>query len=139
MYKKTIEYKDYNGVDRKEDFYFNLTEAELTEMELSTTGGLEQKINQIISTMDMPSMIKIFKDLIAKSYGQRSPDGRRFMKKNEFGKSLFTEFEETEAFSKLYMELATDDTAAADFVNGIIPSTMQEKTASVAPVTQTNN
>lgn len=117
MLKKTIEYVDYNGTERKEDFYFNLTEAELAEMELTTEGGMENMINRIIAAQDNASLVKLFKDLIYKSYGVKSDDGKRFIK----NAGVFAEFSQTEAYSKLFMELATDEKAASDFVNGILP------------------
>ena len=123
MLKETITYTDYNGIERTEDFYFNFTEAELMEMEMSTTGGLEQYILKIVNTQDTPSIVKIFKELILKAYGEKSPDGRRFIKTEE----LSLAFMQTEAYSKLYMQLATDDVKAAAFVNGIMPSSVIEK------------
>ena len=123
MLKKTFTYTDYNGVERTEDHYFNLSKAELMEMELSTTGGLAEMINKIVQTQDAPAIIKVFKDLILKAYGERSADGKRFEKKNG---SLAEAFAETEAYSQLFMELATDADAAAKFVNGIIPKDMQQ-------------
>ena len=119
MLKKTITFKDFNDVERTENFYFNLTQAEVTEMELGTTGGLAEYINKIIETKDGPALIAVFKDLILRAYGEKSPDGRRFMKKNG---ALAAEFAETQAYSNLYMELATDDKAAAEFINGIVPA-----------------
>lgn len=121
MLKKTISYTDYNDIPRVEDFYFNLTEAELTDMELSVVGGLEAMLKKIIDTKDVPSIVKIFKELICKSYGEKSADGRRFMKEDADGHPLYVNFTQTEAYSKLYMELATDADAAAAFVNGIMP------------------
>ena len=121
MLKKTITYTDYNGTERTEDFYFNLTKAELTEMELGTTGGLSEMIQNIVKAQDIPSIIKIFKDLILKAYGEKSADGKRFVKVNDAGVPLANAFAETEAYSQLFMELATDADAAAKFVNGIVP------------------
>lgn len=121
MLKKTIPYTDYNGTERTEDFYFNLSEAEIMEMEMSTTGGLAETIQNIVKAQDAPSIIKIFKDIILKSYGEKSPDGKRFMKVNESGVPLSLAFSQTEAFSKLFTELATNADAAAEFVNGIMP------------------
>lgn len=120
MIKKTMTFTDYNGNERTEDFYFNLTKAELAEMELSTTGGLGQMIQDIINAQDTPRIISIFKDLVLKSYGVKSADGRRFIKSKE----LSMEFAQTEAYSDLFMTLATDEAAATEFVNGIVP---QEK------------
>lgn len=117
MLKKTMTYTDYNGVERTEDFYFNLTKAEVAEMEMGTSGGLAETISSIVAAKDGPAILKIFKDLVLKAYGKKTPDGRRFEKSEEISK----EFSETEAYSDLYIELATDADAAAEFVNGIIP------------------
>ncbi len=127
MLKKTITYVDYNGEERKEDFYFNLSKAEVMEMELSTTGGLAEMIQRIVAAKDAPAIIKIFKDLVLKAYGEKSPDGKRFMKVDDNGKPLYIAFSQTEAYSQLFMELATDADAAAAFVNGIIPADMAKQ------------
>lgn len=118
MLEKTIKYTDYNGQEREETFYFNLTKAELTEMELSKEGGLAESIKKIVAAKDVPQIIKIFKDLILASYGEKSPDGRRFIKNKE----LTEAFAQTEAYSELFMELSTNADAASDFVNGITAS-----------------
>ena len=117
MLKKTITYTDYNGVERTENFYFNLTKAEIMEMELTTVGGLSAMIEKIVAAKDGPTIIKTFKDLVLKAYGEKSADGRRFIKSPEIAEA----FSQTEAYSQIFMELATDDEAAAKFVNGIIP------------------
>lgn len=118
MYKKTITYTDYNGNKRTEDFWFNFNKAEIAEMELSTSGGMGEMLQRIIQTKDQPALIKIFKDFVLKAYGEKSPDGKQFVKSDE----LRTAFSQTEAYSELFMELATDDKAAADFFNGILPA-----------------
>lgn len=128
MLKETIKYTDYNGVERTEDFWFHLSKAELMEWEMGTTGGLTEMIKRIVDAQDAPAIIKIFKELVLKAYGQKSPDGKRFIKSEE----LATEFSQTEAYSQLFMELATDADKAAAFVNGIMPSDVAEK-AAVAP------
>ena len=125
MIKKTITYTDYNGVERKEDFYFNLTKAEIMEMEMSTKGGLAEMIQRIVAAQDQPAIIKIFKDLITKAYGVKSPDGKRFIKNDE----VLDDFIQTEAFSQLFMELATNADEAAAFVNGIVPADMAKQIA----------
>lgn len=117
MIKKTITYNDYNGVERTENFYFNLTKAELMEMEMSTNGGFAEMVTRIVEAKDAPEIIKTFKKLILKAYGIKSDDGRRFIKSEE----ISTAFEQTEAYSILFMELATDADAAAKFVNGVGP------------------
>lgn len=118
MLKKAITYVDYNGVERTESFYFNLSKAELIEMEFSTVGTFTSMIQNIIDAQDEPELIKIFKSLILKSYGKKSADGRRFEKSEEISK----DFSETEAYVILFMELARDSKAASEFVNGIIPA-----------------
>ena len=125
MLKETIKYTDYNGVESTEDFWFHLSKAELMEWEMGTTGGLTEMIKRIVDAQDAPAIIKIFKELVLKAYGQKSPDGKRFIKSEE----LATEFSQTEAYSQLFMELATDADKAAAFVNGIMPSDIAEKAA----------
>ena len=123
MLKKTIAYIDYDGNDREEDFYFNLSKAELTELQLSTSGGLQKMIENIIKTKDIPRIIEIFKKIIIASYGIKSPDGRRFIKSKE----ITDEFTQTEAYSILFMELSTDAEAAANFISGIIPADLKKE------------
>ena len=125
MLKKIITYTDYNGVERTEPFYFNLSKAELMEMELGVTGGMTEMLDKIIAAKDAPSLMKTFKEMIMKAYGIKSDDGKRLIKSEE----LSIAFTQTEAYSVLFMELITDDKAAADFVNGIIPNEIKDKVA----------
>lgn len=130
MIKKTITYSDFNGNERTEDFYFNLTKAEITKMELSIKGGLAEMIQRIVAAQDTPAIIEVFEDLIKRSYGVKTPDGRGFVKKAEDLDAFIC----TEAYSQLFMELATDADAASKFVNGIVPADMAKQVA-----TQTTN
>lgn len=132
MLKKVISYTDYDGNERKETFYFNLSKAEIAEMELSTSGGLAQMIQKIIDEKDHPKIVRIFKDLILKSYGEKSPDGKRFIKSEEISNA----FAQTEAYSELFMELASNADAASAFINGIVPADVAE--AAKNNVTQLN-
>ena len=118
MLKKTITYVDYNGTERKEDFYFNLSKAEIMEMEMGTTGGMVDMINRIVAAQDAPAIIDVFKKMILTAYGEKSADGKRFIKSKEISEA----FSQTEAYSQLFMELATDADAASKFVNGIVPA-----------------
>lgn len=120
MIKKTVTYKDFDGNERTEDFYFHLTEQELTEWELSVDGGLSGVLRRIVNSKDNKKLIEIFKDLLIRSYGVKTPDGRGFVKNKE----VLNDFIYTQAFSDIYMELATDDKAASEFVNGIIPASL---------------
>lgn len=123
MLKKTFTYTDYNGVERTEDHYFNLNKAEVMEMEMSTKGGLAEMIQRIIAAQDAPAIIKVFKDLIHKAYGVKSADGKRFIKSDE----LWAEFEQTEAYSMLFMELATNAEEASKFINAIVPADLNQQ------------
>lgn len=126
MYKKTIEYTDYNGLKRKEDFFFNIKKSELIEMQFGRTGGFNEYLERITQTQDLPEVIKVLKEIIKLSYGVKSDDGTRFIKKAPDGHSLADDFEQTEAFSELYMELATNADAAAKFVNSVFPQDLDK-------------
>lgn len=128
MLRKLIEYTDYNGKTRKENFYFSLNKAELMEMELGTVGGMQNLIQLIIDKQDIPEIIKAFKMIILKSYGEKSADGVRFVKSDE----LSAAFSQTEAYSNLFMELISDGDAAAAFINGIVPADLQRSVAEEA-------
>lgn len=128
MIKKTITYTDYNEVERTEDFYFHLTKAEVMKMQMGTTGGLAEMIQRIVAAQDMPTIIATFEDMVLKSYGVKSPDGKQFIKNDE----LRTAFAQTEAYSQLFMELALDADKAAEFVNGIMPPDVQKDLAKQA-------
>ena len=125
MLKKTITYTDYNDVERTEDFYFNLNKAEIMEMELSTKGGLTVTMDRIIAAQDNPTLFKIFKDLVSKSYGVLSDDGRKFIKNQE----VLDDFMQTEAYSIIFSELATNAEAAAEFFNNVIPQNLAKELA----------
>lgn len=131
MLRKAIEYTDYFGNKCKEDFYFHLNKAELLELEMKTPGGLSEYIQRIVDAQDGAAIINIFKAIILMSYGERTPDGKGFIKKAPDGHKLCDDFERTEAFSELFMELATDVEAATAFINGIIPA--MGKTNNVVP------
>ena len=133
MYAKKITYTDYDGNERTETFYFNLNKAELTEMELSSEGGLSKMIQKIIDEQDTTRIISIFKDIILRSYGEKSNDGKRFIKKAPDGHMLADDFAQTEAYSELFMELATNSDSASEFVNNIVPQQMQQEQKKIAP------
>lgn len=118
MYKKTITYTDFNGVERTEDFYFHFTKAELMDLNLSTDGGLLEIIKTIVKAKDTPELVKLFKKTILLAYGIKSEDGRRFKKSDE----IREDFLSTEAYSEIYMQLATDADEAAKFINGVLPA-----------------
>ena len=122
MYAKTITYTDYNGNERTETFYFNLSKAEIIDLEWRTPGGLENHFKQMMQRLNGQELADTFKMLIQKSYGVKDAEGRRFIKNQE----VLNNFIETEAYSELYIQLATDDKAAAEFVNGIFPKDVVE-------------
>lgn len=125
MLAKTIEYVDYNGVKRKETFYFNLTRAEITELQLTYPGGYAEYIERTINSNDSPELMKMFKDIIRRSYGEKTDDGKRLVKSEELSEA----FMQTEAYDELFMELCTESGAAINFISGILPnfSTPDEK------------
>ena len=116
MFKKEIEYQDFNGQQRKEMFYFNLSKAELMEMELSTQAGMEEMIKMLIATKDNAKIVQTFKDLILKSYGIKSEDGTRFIKTPELREA----FEQSNAYSELFMEILSNTDAQVAFINGVV-------------------
>lgn len=123
MLKKTITFVDYDGNERTEDFWFNISKAELAELEYSVKGGLKKILEKAVQDQDGPRIIKVFKEIVLKAYGVKSNDGRRFMKTEE----LTREFSETEAYVNLFMELATDDKAATAFMEGVMPKFEENK------------
>lgn len=122
MLKKSITYTDFNGNEVTEDFYFNLSKAEIVEMELSVHGGLKDHLEKIIAAEDGKEIIAQLKHIILKAYGKRSEDGKQFIKNDQ----IREEFASTEAYSELFMELATQTDAAIEFTNGIIPKDMRD-------------
>ena len=122
MLKKTITYVDYNGTQRTEDFYFNLSKAEVAEMEMSVEGGFSKMLEELVASKDNVRIVELFKQMVLKSYGEKSADGRRFVKSEEISKA----FSETEAYREIFMELALNTDAAAAFVNGIMPANLDK-------------
>ena len=122
MLKKTITYMDYNGTQRTEDFYFNLSKAEVAEMELSVEGGFSKMLEELVASKDNVRIVELFKQMVLKSYGEKSADGRRFVKSPEISEA----FAQTEAYSEIFMELALNEEAAAAFVNGIMPASLDK-------------
>ena len=129
MYVKRVSYIDYNGTNRTEDFRFHFTQAELAEMELSKEGGFSARVKAIMDANSKPDLIKIMKKFVLDAYGVKSEDGRRFMKNDEIRKA----FEENPAYSIIFMELATNDEAAAEFINGITPEGMPKPDLKAVP------
>ena len=125
MIKKTITYEDFDGKQQTEDFYFNLTKAELIEMEVSEGGGLGEYLAKIGESNDGAKIIEWFKKIVLISYGEKSPDGKRFVKNQELRDS----FASSEAYSELFMELATNAKAASEFMNGVVPKDLAKDVA----------
>jgi hypothetical protein len=131
MLKKTITYNDLDGNPVTEDFYFNLSKAEMAEMELRHEGGFSGYLQRIIDTQNGNEIISTFKNIITSAYGRRSEDNRRFIKSPE----ITDAFLQTEAYSELFMELVTNGEAAAEFVQAIMPSDMVDAVLNQMPVT----
>jgi hypothetical protein len=125
--KKTITYTDFNDEEVVEDYYFHMNKAELVELEMSQDGGLSEWLKKVVASEDGKAIISQFKNIILSAYGKRSQDGKRFVKNQQ----LRDEFESSEAYSALFMELVTDTNAAIEFVNGIVPTGMAEEATKI--------
>lgn len=117
MLKKIIKWTDFNGVDREEAFYFNLTKAEMMKMELSTDGGFTEFLTRVIQAKDSKTLVELFDNFILTAYGEKSDDGKRFIKNDK----IREDFKSTEAYSELFMELLTNEEKAIEFINGLAP------------------
>lgn len=124
MYQKTITYTDYNGVERTENFYFNLNRSELIDLMTEFDGDLADYLTQIMGSKDVKALIKFFKMFILRSYGEKSADGKRFVKSQEISDG----FAQTEAYSQFFMSLFEDETGdkVSEFIMGIVPSDMKD-------------
>lgn len=129
MFVERISYVDYDGNERTEDFRFNLSQAELMEMEFETPGGLEAMIKRIVDQKDVQALGKLFRSVILKSYGEKSPDGKRFVKSEDLSKA----FSETEAYNQLYMHLIRDEAFANKFVSNLVPNVGDPNSSVSAP------
>lgn len=123
MYKRTVTYTDYFGQERKEDVYFNLNRAELMKLELSTQRGYTNMLQSLIDKKDGPTIMQTFDKIIRMAYGEKSDDGRRFIK----SEALSEAFTQTPMYDQLFMELCTDSKAAAEFINNIIPKDLRDE------------
>lgn len=130
MVKRTIKYVDYDGLERTETFYFNLTKSELIKMEASVDGGLQNRLQKMTDSPKAPEIMKMMNQIILAAYGEKSDDGRRFMKSEELSKA----FEETPAYDEIFMELVTDSKKALDFINSVIPNLAETEKGKVTPV-----
>lgn len=127
MIKKTVTYKNFNDVEVTEDCYFNYTEAQLADLEMSVGGGLSATLRSLSAAQNETELYKFFRQLILGAYGIKSPDGRKFMKSKEISE----DFEQTAAYNAIFMELVTDTDKAIEFVNNLIPESLKEKMSKV--------
>lgn len=125
MLTKTIKYKDFNGVEKTKNFYFNLSKSELSEMDLVEKAGIEQTIKKMINEDDRENIVKLFKSIVLKAYGIKSADGERFEKSDE----IRAAFEQHPAYDILFMELISSEKAMSDFINAVVPSEVSEAAA----------
>lgn len=126
MLKKTITFENLDGEQVTKDFYFNLNKAELLTLQLSEKGGLEKKLQKIQSEENYFGLLDLIKDLVLRSYGEKDDDGIKFVKARN-GIRLATEFEQSEAFSELIIELTSSSDALQSFINGIVPKDVLAK------------
>lgn len=132
MLKKTIKYVDFDGNERSDECYFNLSKSELTEMEMSENGGFDKYLEKIVETKDTKKIYQMFKEIVLMAYGEKSYDGKHFIKKKTVDGQVIRlrdEFEQTGAFDELMMELLSDEKASADFINNVVPKELAENMA----------
>ena len=132
MLKRTIKYVDLNGERRADDCYFDLNEAELVEMEFSKSGGLSSFLREVVNAQDLTTLSTLLKDLIIRSYGEKSPDGKYFIKGDNFEKGKL--FVQSRAYPVFYMQLITTDGALAQFCNELVPETLSKRAADMKQV-----
>lgn len=125
MHAETRKFKDFNGNEREETFYFNLTAAECAELEMKSTGGLMKSINDIIHSNDNGKILAVFKELVLMAYGEKSDDGLYFVKSEDAKKR----FASTQAYSDIFMDLATDANKAVKFFEDVLPEMSKEQKA----------
>lgn len=135
MLKKTITYNDLDNNEVTEDFYFNLTMAELTKMQLTAEGGMEAYLTKVIQSNSGADIIKAFDEILGMAYGRRSEDGKTFVKKPEY----YEQFKGTEAYSQLFMELVTDADASARFMGGLVPANLAAQVRASIKTTHPGN
>ena len=135
MLKKTIKYTDFNGMEREEDFYFNLTKSELTEWQLSKEGGLDTMLERIVKEKKVPEIIRYIKEFILRAYGEKSDDGKHFMKSKEISDAFYC----SEAYSELFMDVASSPESAMAFINGVLPEDVRRQIAEEAKNAQQPN
>lgn len=116
MLAEKIKYVDLDGQELEETFYFNLSKAEMVELEL-IYGGLEDYMNRLVQDRNTAELVKFYKAFILKAYGERGVDRKRFIKSQE----LRDKFEQTDAFSELFCKLTLDIDYAKRFLMGILP------------------
>jgi hypothetical protein len=115
MLKKTVKYTDFDNVERTDTLYFNLTQAELLEIEIHTPGGMEKTIKNAVSDEKSDKIFDIMKELIMKSYGEKNSDGK-FIKTAAISEA----FSHTECYSTLLFDVLETSEKAANFFNAII-------------------
>ena len=133
MLKKTITYEDYFGTTRTEDFYFNLSQTELSDMQMSVDGGFNNKLDQMIKASDSREIYNTFVDIVLAAYGEVSPDGKYFIKKDENGNRLSDKFRQSLAYDALMDEISKSEATIAEFCNGIIPKKIKEASQQQKP------
>lgn len=123
MLKKTITYTDYDGMERTEDFWFNLSKTELTKLDAELPGGVLGVLRKIIDKKDRKALVDFIETLILRSYGEKTLDGKRFVKTPDMAE----EFMQTPAYDELFMSILSDTDSQTSFINGIIPQSMAKE------------
>ena len=116
MLKKIVKYIDFNGNERSDTLYFNLTDVEVARLEVKFPGGLEKYINNFNAEERPDEILDLFETVLEMSYGIKSEDGRHFRKPPENTR----DFMESAVYTKIFFELLSDADVAADFFKAVV-------------------
>lgn len=137
MLKKTITYQDYLGNTRTEDFYFNFSKTELSNMQMSVDGGFNIQLEKMMNAANNREIYNTFVDVVLQAYGELSADGKYHIKFDENGHRLSDKFKQSPAYDALMDEICQNEKTIAEFCKGILPKNLPVDN-STSPVKQFN-
>lgn len=136
MIKRTVTYEDFNGVTHTEDLYFNLTKTEMSKIVLEeakfdpdgnqdeeSMNAFSDRLREIGRSGDGKKIIDMFEWLLKISYGEKSEDGRRFVKNDE----VYEDWRYSASYDQFWQDLMLSETGdMVEFINGIIPADLMK-------------
>ena len=121
MQKLTVQYQNWDGDLETEDLYFHLNIKELQEMEKWDV-PLTKRIAKLTKTEDGTEAFELMRDIVEAAYGERSSDGKRFVKNPEVLKN----FTQGLAYDEVILQFIDGTTDLAKFVEGLLPKKVFE-------------